>query len=371
MPKNKQKIADNTMQLFTDDIAKNDTDAVSIDYSGILEALASISKLDSINSIRRGIDDLVEHIDDILGDIQISADTEYIKKELAQAVGSHTAERARYYVERLIKGLTEIKTNKVNDINLNRWKEYEDILTDSLWVLDKRDRSGAHTAEYWGNFIPQIPNQLIRRFTKPGDWVLDTFAGSGTTLIESQRLGRNCLGIELNPTIAQKAQSLISTEPNDSGACCEIVIGDNTVTDIRSELLRRGADSVQLVIMHPPYHDIIKFSDDPRDLSNAKDTSAFLDMIGKAVDNVSGLLEKGRYLGLVIGDKFSQGEWIPLGFLTSQAITSRGYMLKSIIVKNFEETSGKRAQKELWRYRSLVGGYYIFKHEYIFLFTRI
>ncbi|HWX43270.1 MAG TPA: DNA methyltransferase, partial [Blastocatellia bacterium] len=46
------------------------------------------------------------------------------------------------------------------------------------------------------------------------------------------------------------------------------------------------------------------------------------------------------------------------------------YTLKSIIVKNFEETTGKRQQKELWRYRALVGGFYIFKHEYIFVFRK-
>lgn len=52
---------------------------------------------------------------------------------------------------------------KINDLNLNNWKEYEDILTDTLWILGERDKSGAHTGEYHGNFIPQIPNQLMRR----------------------------------------------------------------------------------------------------------------------------------------------------------------------------------------------------------------
>jgi len=47
-----------------------------------------------------------------------------------------------------------------------------------------------------------------------------------------------------------------------------------------------------------------------------------------------------------------------------------GLKLKSIVVKNFEETRGKRNQKELWRYRALVGGFYVFKHEYIFIFQK-
>jgi hypothetical protein len=51
-------------------------------------------------------------------------------------------------------------------------------------------------------------------------------------------------------------------------------------------------------------------------------------------------------------------------------VLKRGYLLKSIIVKNFEETRGKRNQKELWRYRALAGGFYVFKHEYIMLFQK-
>jgi hypothetical protein len=39
-------------------------------------------------------------------------------------------------------------------------------------------------------------------------------------------------------------------------------------------------------------------------------------------------------------------------------------------VKNFEETRAKRHQKALWRYRALQGGFYIFKHEYIFVFQK-
>ena len=82
------------------------------------------------------------------------------------------------------------------------------------------------------------------------------------------------------------------------------------------------------------------------------------------------LLDKGRYFALVIGDKYSKGEWIPLGFYAMQEVLKRGYKLKSIIVKNFDETKGKMTQKELWRYRALAGGFYIFKHEYIFLFKK-
>jgi hypothetical protein len=53
-----------------------------------------------------------------------------------------------------------------------------------------------------------------------------------------------------------------------------------------------------------------------------------------------------------------------------QEIIKRGYKLKSTIVKNFDTTKGKMNQKELWRYKTLAGRFYIFKHEYIFLFQK-
>ena len=120
--------------------------------------------------------------------------------------------------------------------------------------------------------------------------------------------------------------------------------------------------------MHPPYFDIIKFSDDARDLSNAGSVEAFLERMRELVARVGEVLDAGRYLALVIGDKYAGGEWIPLGFLTMDVVMRQGFSLKSVIVKNFEQTAAKRTQKELWRYRALAGGFYVFKHEYMFVF---
>jgi 16S rRNA G966 N2-methylase RsmD len=300
----------------------------------------------------------------------ISLRRDVLLSELDQVLEARTPERAKYYLARLENGIRDVRTNKINDINLLRWKEYDDIITDSLWVLGKRDTSGAHLGWYWGNFIPQIPHQMMLRYTKKADWILDTFVGSGTTLIECRKLGRNGIGIELNPEVAQKARELINKEHNTHSVLSEVVVADSRTIDTGHLLENHGADHVELIIMHPPYHDIIKFSEDKNDLSNARTTEEFLRMFGEVVDNATPHLEKGRHLVLVIGDKYSKGEWIPLGFYCMQEVLKRGYLLKSIIVKNFEGTRGKRNQEELWRYRALVGGFYIFKHEYIMLFRK-
>ena len=300
----------------------------------------------------------------------LSIKNNFLAGELNQILETQTLERTKYYLNRLIKGLVETKTGKINDLNLNRWKEYDDLITDSLWIINKRDQSGAHKADYWGNFIPQIPNQFLRRYTKKGEWVLDPFAGSGTTLIECKRLGRNGIGIELNPDVAKIAKDNLKKEISSAGSIIKIITGNSCSVDLKAELKKEGIDSVQFIIMHPPYWNIIRFSKMKNDLSNAETVKDFLKMFGSVIDNTSHLLDKGRYLAIVIGDKYSSGEWIPLGFYVMQEAVKRGLKLKSTIVKNFDTTKGKMNQKELWRYRALVGGFYIFKHEYIFLFQK-
>jgi len=291
-----------------------------------------------------------------------------LSDELQQVLDARTLRRARYYLIRLQKGLTEVRTNAVNDINLNRWKEYDDILTDSLWLMDRRDNTGAHEASYWGNFIPQIPHQLMLRYTKVGDWVLDPFAGSGTTLIECKRLGRNGLGVELNPEVAARSSAVVAEVANPSGVTAEITVGDSGEMDFGALLSSYGISRVQLVVLHPPYHDIIHFGDASGDLSNAPSTDAFVARFGDVVRQVRQVLEPGRFLAVVIGDKYEDRAWVPLGFYAMQAVMAQGLTLKSVVVKNLNGTRAKRDQQPLWRYRALVAGFYVFKHEYIFIF---
>lgn len=77
-----------------------------------------------------------------------------------------------------------------NDLNLDKWKESE-IWTDSLWIIQERDKTGKHNGFYHGNFIPQIPRQFILRYTKKNEIVFDPFLGSGTTAYEAESLSRH------------------------------------------------------------------------------------------------------------------------------------------------------------------------------------
>lgn len=340
-----------------------------------LEKLVSTKDLEKI---KKEIDGLLGSYSDInekalhykFNGIEQSIGKKYLIGELKQILQTKTIERTKYYLNRLIRGLSEQKTGKINDLNLNRWKEYDDLITDSLWIVGKRDQSGAHRADYWGNFIPQIPNQFLRRYTKKREWILDPFLGSGTTLIECKRLGRNGLGVEMNKKVVDIAKSNVAKEKNPHKVKIKIINADSCSFNYKEQIKKLSNGSVQFLLMHPPYWDIIKFSNKKSDLSNADSVNDFLKMFGKVAGKTYPVLEKGRYCAVVIGDKYSSGEWIPLGFYVMQEMMKNGYKLKSTIVKNFEQTTAKRNQKDLWRYRALAGGFYIFKHEYIFLFQK-
>ena len=258
---------------------------------------------------------------------------------------------------------------KINDLDMSKWKELTDVWTDSLWIIPQRDNSGAHDGHYHGNFVPQIPHQLLMRYTKAGDFVLDPFAGSGTTLIEAQRMGRNSIGIELQPSVAAEAINRIHSESKD-GIVADTFVDDSRVFDTRRILDTYKIDNVQFIIYHPPYWDIIKFSEDENDLSNSETLNEFIDNFRQVVRNTSAILEKGRYCAVVIGDKYANSQLVPLGFHCMQAMQQEGLTLKATIVKNFEETKGKANQKALWRQRALQNGLYLFKHEYIFVFRK-
>ena len=99
-----------------------------------------------------------------------------------------------------------------SDLDVSRWREYGEIETGSLWTIESRSKDNGHQLEYHGNCVPQILTQLLTRFTKAGDVVLDMFLGAGTSAIEAAYMGRRALGLELKPemvdAVTQRLQSL-------------------------------------------------------------------------------------------------------------------------------------------------------------------
>ncbi|MFQ5577785.1 MAG: DNA methyltransferase [Anaerolineae bacterium] len=263
---------------------------------------------------------------------------------------------------------TPPKKAPLSDIDLNRWREYEHIFTDSLWLFPNRAKGAGHQLDYHGNFIPQIATQLFSRYTRAGDIVLDMFLGSGTSALEAINMGRRCVGVELKAELVDYVRGKIPPDMLDTAV--RVRQGnsnsDEIAPQIRADLQAMGSSHAQFLVLHPPYDNIIRFSDTPEDLSNASSTDAFLDGFEAVARRGFELLEPGRFAALVIGDKYARGELVPLGFLCLERMNRIGFKTKAIIVKDIQgNEKGKGRAANLWRYRALAGGYYIFKHEYV------
>jgi len=267
------------------------------------------------------------------------------------------------------------KTTEFSDIDLSRWKDYDDVVLDSLWLLGPRDKTGPHVGDYWGNFIPQIPYQVLTRFTKRGEVVVDLFSGMGTTLIECKRLGRAGLGVEIDPDVAERSLERINTAENPYNVPVAVLVGDSTTTltakRVRATLKEWGGAAADCIILHPPYHDIIRFSERDGDLSRVSTEAAFLDKIGLVARHAYELLKPAGFMALVIGDKYVDSQLVPLGFMCMQRFIDAGFVLKAINVKEIlNNERGKGKNGNLWKYRALVGGFYLFKHEYVMIFRK-
>ncbi len=268
----------------------------------------------------------------------------------------------------------DVKTTKYSDINLNRWKDYAHIITNSLWLFPSRLKEHGHSNDYHGNYIPQIAQQMYERYTKKGDVVLDMFFGSGTSGIEAVNMERRCIGVELKQELVDSVSQKFTPKQlvTDVNIICSDSTSEDAVEKVNARLEIMGENKAQFLMLHPPYDDIIKFSDKKEDLSNCESTEKFYDMFEKVAKNGYELLEKDRFACLIIGDSYKNSEVQPLGFECMDRMRKIGFKLKSTIVKDIqgnERAKGRTAN--LWRYRALAGGFSIFNHEYIFVFQKV
>ena len=220
--------------------------------------------------------------------------------------------------------------------------------------------------------VDETPVQLTTN-AKKGDIVLDLFFGSGTSGIEAINMERRCIGVELKDDLAESVSEKFNAKQlvTDVNIICADSASELAKEKIKARLDIMGEKKAQLLMLHPPYDDIIKFSDKKEDLSNCATTEEFYDLFEKVAKNGYDLLEKGRFACLIIGDKYANSQHIPLGFECMARMNKIGFITKAIIIKDMqgnERAKGKTAN--LWRYRALAGGFYIFKHEYVMIFQK-
>ena len=130
-----------------------------------------------------------------------------------------------------------------------------ELETNTVWAFPERGKWATHDAKWRGNWSPYIPRNIILRYSKEGDLLLDQFAGGGTTLVEAKLLNRNIIGVDVNPIAIDRCVEKCAFERDNAGKV-DIKLGDARSLDfIESE-------TVDLICTHPPYANIIRYSEE-------------------------------------------------------------------------------------------------------------
>lgn len=242
---------------------------------------------------------------------------------------------------------------------IKKWEPEDDrIECTTVWSFPRRGNWATHDNTYRGNWAPQVARNLILRYSKEGDIILDQMCGGGTTLIEAKLLGRKGIGLDINPNAIEMSKqrtafSRLSTfEP-------EIKVGDARELDLED-------NSIDLIATHPPYAGIIKYSSGIRDdISNLR-IGEYIKAMGDIAKESLRVLKPNKYCAILVGDTRQNKRMVPIGFSIMQKFLDIGFLLKEIIIK---EQHGMRATG-FWYNKSIENNFLLIAHEYLFIFQK-
>lgn len=243
---------------------------------------------------------------------------------------------------------------------VTRWEpENFELEKTTLWSFPNHGNWATHDSKWRGNWSPYVPRNVILRYTRPGDWVLDQFAGGGTTLVEAKLLGRNAWGVDINTEALECCRQKIDFHRQ---GCGKVFLRQG---DARN-LSFLDDSSIDLVCTHPPYANIIQYSEDIEgDLSHL-DKDQFLEQMPLVAREALRVLKPGGTFAMLIGDMRRQGCVQPLAMDTLDSCLSVGFKLKEIIIKaqhNCRATG-------FWKERSLKYNFFLLAHEYLFILKK-
>lgn len=185
---------------------------------------------------------------------------------------------------------------------------------------------------------------MLQRYTKPGDLVVDPMAGSGTTIDVCEEEGRKVIGYDINP----KHPKVIK---NDSR---KIPLPDN---------------SVDMVFIDSPYGDNVNYSDDPADIGKiSAEDPKFYEELEKVAREIYRILKPGKVMGWLIGDQWVKRRFTPVGFRIYQMLTENVKFEPIDIICIARR--GQSSHTSLWHYRAKKFNFFLRGFKYLLLMRK-
>ena len=178
----------------------------------------------------------------------------------------------------------------------------------TLWDYPSQDYGDAQQgkAGYRGATPSYIIWNLLQRYTKEKDLVIDPCAGSGTTLDVARELNRKALGYDVHPTRK-----------------------DIFRVDAR-KLPPELTNKVDFVFIDPPYSTHIDYGPDPRDIGKLDAADGkYYEAMEQVFGEILRILKPGHPMALYVSDSYvhakGQGTFHPLGFELFKRLLSKGF----------------------------------------------
>ena len=214
----------------------------------------------------------------------------------------------------------------------------------TLWDYPRQSygRTQKGSNKYAGVTPAFVIYNMVRRYTEPGDTVLDPMAGSGTSIDVCKEEGRKCMAFDVSPTRSDIKQ-------NDAR---RIPLADA---------------SVDMVFIDSPYGDNIDYNDQP---ANIGKLSAEGDEFYSALDQVMAechrVMKPGKVLGWLIGDQWVKKKFTPVGFYVYGGLCKYFDTVDVVCVTRRSQTSNTG----IWHNRALRFNFYLRGFKYLFIMRK-
>ena len=178
--------------------------------------------------------------------------------------------------------------------------------------------------------------------------------------MESKLLNRNIIGIDVNPVALERCREKTDFERKNCGTV-QIKQGDARNLNMLVD------ESIDLICTHPPYANIIQYSEDiENDLSRLK-VSDFLEEMKKVASESYRILKKDKFCAILMGDTRQKGHMTPMSFEVMKVFQDAGFKLKELIIK--EQHNCKATG--FWKTNSVKYNFLLIAHEYLFIFHKL
>ena len=249
---------------------------------------------------------------------------------------------------------------KKNKIKLHPNEEFELECT-TVWSFPRRGSWATHKSTWRGNWAPEVVRNLILRYSKENDVLLDPMIGGGTTAIEAKILNRNLLCSDVNIEAIKRTMESLNFEVENNSWQRVFKWDARNLSEVKD-------NSIDFILTHPPYADIIKYSDGKleNDISGIHDIDKFVDEIGKIADEFYRVLKPGKFCAILMGDTRRNKMYQPLAFKVMQRFLNSGFLLKEDIIKKQHNCKATG----FWVNKSKDYNFLLIMHEHLFIFKK-